>query len=308
MTQNNMARQNLIDSRYLSLVLLIVVVQICLRPRILVAERIWIEPKPATANQSDWYPKAIESIVADVVRFNANQLTVIIRGDDSETSLPAVRVIWIEPQQRSPVEVEFIRQFNDGQYSESLEMLPKVLETRPPIWRQQRITMMAAVAALRCDRCKIALELVSQLDRRSLPPVVIAWLPIQWTNRRTNSGAVAAATARLDDSSPLVQLVAASLLLSSSNRSAAVASLKSLERSQRPEVRALSAVLQWRTATPPQVVELANVWQDRVDRMPMVWQTGPTKTLTDKLQSAGLGDRAKPLQWSGQLTPIHPHP
>ena len=166
--------------------------------------------------------------------------------------------------------------------------------------------MVAATAAFRCDRSKICLELVAQLDRRSLPPMVIAWLPMPWSNGKPNSNAVAAGTARLNDPSPLVQLVAASWLVSTSQRSEAVGALDSLKRNERPEVRAFAETLHWRTATPPQVTELSNLWQQQVDRMPMVWQAGPTKTLIDKLRSAGLSDRAKPLLWSQELTPIHP--
>ena len=48
---------------------------------------------------------------------------------------------------------------------ESLTKLPDVLKERPPVWRQQWITMLASVAAWKSGRSKICLELVSQLDR-----------------------------------------------------------------------------------------------------------------------------------------------
>lgn len=302
------ADQNTIDAQVPKLARFAWALLISLPIPAFAAEQIWIEPNPRAANQSDWYPKPIESIVADVVRFNATDLIVVRAGDDTESSIPAERVIWIEPQQRKAAEQKMVALFNDGQYGECLESLPEVLETRPPIWRQQAITMMAAVAASRCDRHAVALELVAQLDRRSLPPMVSARLPIQWANRRSAANAVTAANERLNDSSPLVRLVAVSWLLSSPRRSQAINELTTLQRSERADVQAMVGVLRWRTATPPQVSQSASRWQKTIDQLPMVWQTGPTTTLIDKLESAGLSDLAKPLRWSQQLTPIQPFP
>jgi len=224
---------------------------VCTDDRLFADDRIWIEPPRPTSAQSDWYPAAIKSISAKVVRFDAKQLHWIATGQDSETRVSAGRVIWIEPDQRSENEIEAIKLFQEGRYADCLERLPEVLQQRPPVWRQQSITMMAAVAASRCGRCKISLELVSQLDRRSLPPVVVAWLPIHWQNQKPSSDAVTQANARLSDRSPLVQLVAASWLLSSSDRSEALKVLKTLQGSKRIEVRSFAEMLRWRTATPP---------------------------------------------------------
>ena len=55
------------------------------------------------------------------------------------------------------------------------------------------------------------------------------------------------------------------------------------------------------------VMESVDQWQARLLDLPMVWQVGPTKTLVDKLRSAGQTDAASRLQWSLDLTPIHPH-
>ncbi len=271
-------------------------------------DRIWIEPIRPTSNDSDWYPGSIETVSGKVLQYDQQQLRWIASGEDSPTTIPAKRVIWIEPHPRAEKEVEAIKCFAEGQYADALEKLPEILQQRPPVWQQQWITMMAAVAASRCGRGKISLELVSQLDRRPLPPIVIAWLPIDWQNQQPNVDAVSQANARLQDPSPLVQLVAASWLLSSPDRSQALAVLDALTANQRSEVRMLAAVLRWRAATPPRVIEEAKSWQATVERLPLVWQVGPTKTLIDKLRSAGLTDEAAHWQWSLDLTPIHPHP
>jgi hypothetical protein len=291
-----------------AIVLLLVWSLPCFAQRVHAQDRIWIEPRRPSPSESDWYPKAIETINAKIIQLDDKQLRYVIDGRDDERECSSKRLIWMEPMARSAVERQAIDLFHDGQYSMALEKLPQVLEQRPPVWYQQWFTMMAAVAASRSGRSKIALELIAQLDRRPLPPLVVAWLPIEWQNHKATPDAVTQAVARLKDPSALVQLTAASWLISSPQRSEALAALASLQSSERMEIRALAEVLRWRTATPPIVKESAQGWQQNVDRLPMVWQTGPTRTLIEKFKSTGLSDHAKRMQWSLDLTPIHPSP
>ena len=207
----------------------------------------------------------------------------------------------------SDLEAEAMRLFARGEYSSSLEKLPEILAAKPPIWRQQWLTMNAAVAAWKSGRADIALELVSQLDRRPLPPVAIAWLPIAWTNRSLPANVIDAANSRLADPSPVVRLVAASWLLSSPQRSQAMAILKQLETEDRKEIARFARILSWRTASPPEVVESSGGWEAAIDSLPMIWQTGPLTLMIDKLRTANQLESANRLRWSLELTPMHPH-
>ena len=78
------------------------------------------------------------------------------------------------PEPISPLEASALETFAEGDYSASLLKLPDILAAKPPVWRQQWITMIAAVAAWKSGRSELSLELVSQLDRRPLPPIAIA--------------------------------------------------------------------------------------------------------------------------------------
>ena len=272
------------------------------------ADRVWLEPQRPTSTQSNWYPRAIEIRSGEVLEFDAKQLRLLLTGDEAETTVAASRVLWIEPGNISELEVEAIRLFVAGEHAQSLATLPSVLKQRPPVWRQQWITMLAACAAWKSGRSKIALELVAQLDRRSLPPIAIAWLPVAWQNGPQPADAVIEAKNRLADLSAAVQLVAASWLLSSPARNQASAVLTKLQTQDRADIARLAEILLWRTATPPQVIESAESWQSKVDALPMVLQIGPMGTLIEKLRSAGQSDAAERLQWSLDLTPIHPRP
>ena len=275
-------------------------------PAAMGADRVWIQPPRPTSTESDWYPRAIEIREGRVNVFDGKQLRVLCTGDEAETVIASARVIWIAPDPVTDLEREAIELFEKGEHAASLLKLPGVLKQRPPVWRQQRITMLSAVNAWLSGRASIALELVGQLDRRPLPLAVLAWLPIAWENGALSAETLAAAKNRLEDPSPAVRLVAASWLLSSSERNQAVTLLKALEKEPRVEIARLAEVLLWRATPPPQVADLASQWQTRLDALPMALQTGPTRTLIDKLTAAGQTERADQLKWSQNLTPIQP--
>jgi hypothetical protein len=271
-------------------------------------DRVWLEPVRATSAQGSWYPRAVESLAGKVLDLDADQLRLVLTADGNETVVAARRVLWIEPGELSEGEAQAQRRFVAEEYSACLTMLPEILKQRPPVWRQQWMTMLAAGAAWRSGRSKIALELVSQLDRRPLPPLVLSWLPVAWRGGAQPPDAVTAAEARLNDDSPAVQLVAASWLLSSARRSEASDVLRKLAAGPQQPIAVLAETLLWRTASPPEVIAAIDQWHARLDTLPMVLQVGPTLTLIDKLRDAGQAEAADRLQWTTELVPIHPHP
>lgn len=269
-------------------------------------DRIWIEPARPTKTESRWYPRSIITRSGKLIDLGGKQTRFLVEGDEAETLLPSDRVIWIEPGQRSEKETAALRLFAAGKHGEAVEPLLDVLTERPPVWRQQWLSMLAGHAAWKSGRAAIALEIVSHLDRRPLPAMVLASLPIEWKNGRVEATNVTAAGARLDDPSPAVRLVAASWLLSSGQRNEASATLQALSKNERSTVARLAETLLWRTASPRQVSEAASSWRTKIEALPIALQTGPIKTLADKLRAADLSDQADLLLWSLDLTPAHP--
>lgn len=273
-------------------------------------DEIWIAPSRRASKTSSWYPAAIESLRGRVTGLDAKQLTLAVANQEGNTTIAADRVVWIQPSAMSDSQSAMTQAFDEGRFRQSLAFLPEVLKSRPPIWRQQWLTMLAASAAKRSGRPKIALELVSQLDRRPLPPMVIAWLPIDWIPagravKSTSNVRQQVASDRIGDDSALVRLVAASWLLGTAKRSVAIVQLKSLTRlDQRPTVAKLAQVLLWTTMSPPDVIQSESKWQSQLESLPMVLQVGPTLALQHKFQTSGLTESANRLRWSSELTPI----
>jgi hypothetical protein len=272
-------------------------------------DRIWLAPSKPTAADSRWYPQAITTIVGRVVSLDNQQLVVLVTGDEVPTRAAAHRVIWIRPGAMSDKQSSALQLYADKDYGGAVRPLLDSLNDRPPVWRQQWLSMLAADAAWRSARSEIALELVAQLDSRPLAPYVLAWLPIAWQNDRQGAASMQAADKRLADKSAAVRLVAASWLLTSPSRHQAATVLKQLSAdTARPAVAALARAVLWRTATPPQVNQHADAWQQQIDDLPIVLQTGPLVTLASRFESAGLEREAKQLKLSLELTPAIPYP
>ncbi|WP_157593912.1 hypothetical protein [Rubripirellula obstinata] len=270
------------------------------------SDQIWLSPPKPTSSTSNWYAQPIDAPRGRVIEFDATRLTYAVESSDRKVTVAADRVLWIEPSSVPEDESTMIRLFEAGEFGKSLSYLPDVLKARPPVWRQQWLTMMSACAAHRSGRAKIALDLVEQLDRRPLPPMVIAWLPIQWNGGLASGVANQQAGERIDDESLLVQLVAASWMLTSPDRSTAINKLQSLTRNRdRLDVARLAQVLLWTTKPPAEVIESESKWLVQLDSFPMVMQAGPSMALQRKLRASGQIDSANRLLWSNQLTPIH---
>jgi hypothetical protein len=272
-------------------------------------DRVWLAPSKKTQTQSDWYPQPVTTIVGKVLSLDDQQLSILVAGDEVPSRMAAHRVIWIQPGSRSEKELAGLRLFADGKYGDALRPLIDALSDRPPVWRQQWLSMLAAYAALRSSRGEIAVELVSQLDARPLAPFVVAWLPVAWENRRQPAASIDVARARLNDESPAVRLVAASWLISSPRRKEAAIVLKQLSvDAARPTIAKLAESLLWRIATPPEVMENSHEWQRKLDDLPLVLQTGPMITLAEKFESAGLDRDAAQLRLALKMTRAIPFP
>lgn len=268
------------------------------------ASTIWLAPSTSENRGSNWYPAAIQKQQGQVVQFDRDAIVITDPKTSRSRRLASSRVLWIEADDQTDREKNIRSFFEEGRDTDVLSGLSDVLNERPPVWRQQWLTMVAAVSAWRTKRGKVALELISQLDQRPLPLMILAWLPIAWTNQITAEPLVADALARLSDPSPIVQLIASSWLLSSVHRNIASEKIKELITSERTEVAQLASALLWRVATPEQVKKSAEDWRDEIDRMPLMLQGGPLVLLKSKLQSSGETTAAEHLQWSIDVAPL----
>ena len=270
-----------------------------------------IAPVPRVNTDSSWYPQAILKRRGTIQRFDAQFLTLRSPIDGSDENFSARRVISIDVANQPDDEKNAVALYDSEKFSDAVMALINSITSdqnpsaRPPVWRQQWLSMLAADAAWRSHRAKISLELISQLDQRPLAPMVISRLPIQWTSipRDRATIAIQAAQEKIGSGSPAVKLVCASWLLQSpSMRNDAIETLQRLSSDQsRIELAMLAETVRWRAATPVEVTENWRDWEQKINRMPLVLQTGPLRSLAEKMEAAGLAKHAKRIKLSVEL-------
>ena len=268
------------------------------------ADTIWLAPNDSTTQVQNWYVKSVEKLRGEVKQFDDKAIIIIEESSSREVRHVSSRVLWIEWDDQSDLDKQLCSAFANGRDQEVLAGLSEVLNQRPPVWRQQWLTMLGTVSAWRTHRGRISLELVSQLDKRPLPLMTVAWLPISWTNRVETDVVVRDAVDRIDDPSELVRLAASSWLLTSAHRKLAIETLERLMQSERKEVALLAETLSWRIKSPIEAKQSVKQWKEFVANLPLVLQTGPIILLRDKLESAGDESTAKLLEWSLDVSPL----
>ncbi|MEO1528114.1 MAG: hypothetical protein AAFX06_22000 [Planctomycetota bacterium] len=262
------------------------------------SQRIRLAPRP-DSNRERWYPQPITTRIGEVVAFDNAQLAVILNGEAAPTRFPAERVLDIHSDEVPQDQREALDAFEKGDYTEAMKgfiasISNKDATERPPVWRQQWISMMAAQAAWRSGRGEIALELIEQLDKRPLPPLVWALLPIDWVGTVKTQPIFEAAAKRARSESLAVKLVAASWLLGSTKyRGAAESAIVRLVNLKAPTISPLAAQLRWRTKTPVELRDEWPQWQSQIEALPMPLRSGPMLSLAVTTRTAGLADVAR---------------
>lgn len=263
-----------------------------------------------------WYPRPLSTQMGTIVTFDADQLSIQLEGQSVPTRFASQRVLEIELLQVPADQQAAIGSFKQGDYGTALPALVRCISdrdaaSRPPVWRQQWLSMLAAQAAMRSGRGDICLELVRQLDARPMPAMMIGLLPIDWTGEIGASDAmIEIATQRAAADSLAVKLIAASWLLRSPKyRSAAEAALQRLAaQNDRDWIARLAAQLIWRTKAPPQIVAQHRQWEQQIDQLPMALQTGPMTSMLHLIGQAGLQDEAKIWRMKLELAAPAWHP
>ncbi|MCO8125504.1 hypothetical protein NHH03_27445 [Stieleria sp. TO1_6] len=276
--------------------------------------RVRLAPLASSTAPADsaWYPQPLVSHTGTVVQFDADQISIVLAGQSVPTRFAASRVIEIESVRPAPDQRAALALFEQAEFGAALPALIRAISehdaaTRPPVWRQQWLSMLACQAAWRSGRAEIALELVDQLDARPLPPLMLSMLPIDWTGSVAMSDQeFEIAAGRAGSKSLAVKLVAASWLLRSPKyHDAAQSALTRLAaQSQRQTIAKLAGQLVWRSKTPPEIVADWQRWEQQINALPMALQTGPMVALFYSTRQAGLSDVAK--RW--QMTLEHAAP
>ncbi|OYP37045.1 hypothetical protein CGZ80_06750 [Rhodopirellula sp. MGV] len=267
--------------------------------------RLILGPTERAVNNGDptqWYPHALLELTGQLQTLDQDQVSIITAGQSVPERYAAARLVSAELLQVPDDQQRAIQSFRDGEMTKALTELVNVVsspdpQSRPAVWRQQWLSMLASQAAMRSGRGEIALELVKQLDKRPLPMFVIALVPVDWTGV-AGDNLFEPAAAMASSESLLVKLVAASWLIRSPKyRAAAEAALTRLAAQQdRPVVAKLAAHLAWRSKSPTETKDTFSRERSVVDQLPLALQTGPLLSLLDVARRTSQPDEVKELE------------
>lgn len=267
-----------------------------------------------------WYPQALVTLAGTIQQFDADQLSLIKTGDTNPSRYAADRVLEIKMADVPADQQAAMQAFNEARYTDAVKGFVSSVSKprpadRPPVWRQQWISMMAAQAAFRGGRGEISLEIVQQLDARPMPALIWGLLPIDWTggdvgNRAVNETLINAAAKRASSESMAVKLVAASWLLRSPKfrEAASAAIIRLANQSERKRIAQLAKLLQWRTKNPREIQANWRDWETSILALPLALQTGPLVSLHHHVKAAGVDDAARKLQLSLEIAAPTWHP
>ncbi|QDV47377.1 hypothetical protein Enr13x_72860 [Stieleria neptunia] len=285
--------------------------------------RVRLAPPVETKSQSSgrsspehWYPRPLTTLRGTIETYDAEQLAIVLDGQSVPTRVSSRRVIAVELTEVPPDQAAALESFHQGDFSAALPALVRSISdhdasSRPAVWRQQWLSMVAAQAAMRGGQGDIALELVSQLDARPLPMMTLAILPIDWTGAiGGDESMVQMAAGRAASDSLAVKLVVASWLLRSPKyHSAAEAALKRLaEQRDRKTIALLAKQLTFRTQPPPAIEANLRRMENEIEALPMALQTAPIISLLNLVRQAGLTDQAKQWKLTLELAAPNWHP
>ncbi len=259
-------------------------------------DRIAYLPVSSDRQQDTWLAQPLLKLSGAIESFDAQQLEITVSGETQPTRIRTERIVWVQPGWDDEDARTGVEAYQAGDWPQAIARMLAALKKRPPVWRQEWLSVKLANAAMEAGRYPAAFELIAQLDRKPLPLPMVGQLPITWSGRTSDAGLIAAAKAKLNAAEPLARLAAASVLLTTAEAPTAQRVLEALAGDAgRPLVAKLADAQLWRMATPVETARSAERWQEKADGLPPATFTGPLAVIADRLQAAGESERAVEL-------------
>lgn len=259
-------------------------------------DRVAYLPVTSDRQQDTWLAQPLLKLSGAIESFDAQQLEITVSGETQPTRIRTERIVWVQPGWDDEDARAGVEAYQAGDWPQAIARMLAALKKRPPVWRQEWLSVKLANAAFEAGRYPAAFELIAQLDRGALPVPMVGQLPIVWSGRTTDAGLTAAAQAKLNAAEPLARLAAASVLLTTTEAPAAQRVLEALAADvERPLVAKLADAQLWRKATPVETARSAPRWQEKTNALPPAMITGPMAAIAERLQAAGEAERAVEL-------------
>lgn len=255
-------------------------------------DRFALAPASDTETSSGFGVRPLQLVAGKITQLTAKEC-IVEREDQPTLTIPSDRIVWIQPAWSQEQAVSGFDAIAQRQWNEAIRQLAAAVEQSRSAWRQMWMSLRLVRAALEAQRYRPAFIVLGQLDHQRLAAPTLVALPLTWQNVQINRALMAEATEQLDSRRPLVRLLAASLLLSGPQSTAAARTLEELAQDRSvPMLAGLAEAQLWRRLTPVELQEQLAGIKTKLASFPPALLPGPQLAIADRLLAAGRREEA----------------
>ncbi|MDG2381778.1 MAG: hypothetical protein P8N76_08890 [Pirellulaceae bacterium] len=231
------------------------------------------------------------SRLGEVIRFDADSLKMQTR-QGREIEIPRARVVRVESEQL-PEHSQADARFGERNYKAALSAYQKAIRREERNWLKREILAQIIRCHNNLGNRRAAGSMFLILYKEDQRTLHFDAIPLVWRPWQPDREATTEATKWLDDPQPVAKLMAASWLLSTSKRSAAIRVLEGLKRSRDSRVQQLANAQLWRTQLVTTRKDIVlHEWPRALQQMPFELRGGPHFVLARALAKHGASDRS----------------
>jgi hypothetical protein len=268
--------------------------------------RFWLSSTDKLVKDT-WESPTSELVKAIIVDIDERNLVCVapdkptIPNNLDSSRLHAIDVTWANEKAASAHSA-----FARGEFAAAIENAKQsIAEGKMPRWQQKILAAEITDSLIHLGQTTSACRVFISLCKESPAPMLYASAPLYWNSQRLDSQSIQQAQEWMrSDRAPIEQLIGASWLLNSHDATSARSTLDQLQRSKSAVIAQLATAQSWRLELPNQVAERYSEWSAYRDRLLLPLQVGPTATIADKLERAGLKEKAV-QEWL-RIVAIHP--
>lgn len=216
-------------------------------------------------------------VSGEVLDFNGQQLR-LRAASGGESTIPTSRVLDIETTWTES-HVEADRLFAERQFAEARSKYRVAIQDEQREWARRRILAQIVRADVATGDVESASVDFLQLAAADPTLQYFDAIPLAWNPYEPTASFERRAKAWLAGESAAGRLVAASWLLSTSQRGTATAALRQLTNDADPRLSQIATAQLWRTQLVTASVEELGRWEKQIDRIPAPLRAGPYYTL-----------------------------
>lgn len=225
-----------------------------------------------------------------VLEWNAKEVILVRPDSRNKVSFPGDNVVRIEPAWNEPLDKVWSL-FRDRKYQEVLTQGAEAIKSKAPLWQRRVILSAMIESASASGKSGIAGNLFEYLAPLDPPNLLLASIPLPWTDELTegDTGMQPRAEKWIVHDQEAVRLLGAGWLLSGSKRATAIKILEQIAKdSKNPTLSAYARIQLWRIVPPAEIIsERLPKWMNERDKLLFPCQAGPTMLLAYRLAQTG---------------------